>query len=112
MNRKRHSPPPARGPFTGWTVQRAAIAGIGLGLAALLVSAFVESRATLLVYAGLLILTLLCGVSILLILLRDVHARQRGDRVRPIRIFDLAMGVLLALPAGYGLWRVWPLLGL
>ena len=81
---------------------RAAMVGIALGLAAFLLSNFAESRATILVYAGLLALTIACGVSILLILLRDVHARQRGDRVRPIRIFDLAHGSA-ARPAG-GLW--------
>jgi hypothetical protein len=32
--------------------------------------------------------------------------------VRPIRIFDLTMGVLLVLPAGYGLVRIWPFLAL
>jgi len=112
MNRKRRPPPPSGNPLSGWTVQTAALTGIGLGLAALLVSSFAESRTFLFIYGGLLGLTLICGVSILLILLRDVHARQRGERVRPIRIFDLAMGVLLVLPAGYGLVRVWPLLGL
>ena len=112
MNRKRRPPPPPKGPLAGWTVQRAEVSGIGIGLAALLVSAFAESRTAILIYAGLLILTIACGVSILLILLRDVHARQRGDRVRPIRIFDLTMGVLLVLPAGYGLVRIWPFLAL
>jgi hypothetical protein len=112
MNRKRRSPPPSRNLLAGWTTQRAAMAGFGFGLLALLISAFVTSHMLLLVYACLLALTLLCGLSILLILLRDVHARQRGDRVRPIRIFDLTMGALLFLPAGWALYRVWPWLGL
>ena len=111
MSRKRRPTPPPR-MLSRWTTQRLALVGFGFGIAALLVSAFAESRTMLLVYAGLLLLTILCGVSILLILLRDVHARQRGDRVRPIRIFDLTMGALLVLPAGYGAYRVWPLLGL
>jgi hypothetical protein len=112
MNRKRRLPPQPKGPLAGWTVQRAAITGFGSGLAALLLSFFAQGRAMLLVYAGLLALTLLCGASILLISLIDAHARQRGERVRPIRMFDLAMGALLALLPGYGLYRIWYLLGL
>ena len=112
MSRRRRPAPPPRNALSGWTVSRATVAGIGLGLIALLLSNFAESQAMIGAYAGLLILTMACGLSILLILLRDVHARQRGDRVRPIRIFDLSMGVLLVLPAGYGLFRAWPMLGL
>lgn len=112
MNRKRRPPPPPQTLFSAWTIQRLAVTGLGFGLIAFLLSNFAESRAMLWAYAGLLILTIACGVSILLILLRDVHARQRGDRVRPIRIFDLTMGVLLVLPAGYGLVRIWPFLAL
>ena len=112
MNRKRRPPPPPKGPLAGWTVQRAEVTGIGIGLAALLVAAFAESRTAILIYAGLLVLTILCGASILLISLVDAHKRQRGDLVRPIRMFDLAMGAVLVLPPAYGLWRVWSLLGL
>lgn len=112
MNRKRRPPPPPKGPLAAWTVQRAEVTGIGLGLAALLASVFAESRAAILIYAGLLGLTLLCGASILLISAVDAHKRQRGDLVRPIRMFDLAMGAVLVLPPAYGLWRVWTLLGL
>ena len=111
MNRKRRPPPP-KSMLSGWTVQRAEVTGIGIGLVALLVSAFAESRTMLLAYAGLLVLTILCGASILLISAVDGHKRQRGDLVRPIRMFDLAMGAALVLPPAYGLWRVWPLLGL
>lgn len=113
MSRRRRPPPPRpKGLFSGWTVQRAEVAGIGFGLASFLLSQFAERKPALLIYAGLLVLTILCGASILLISVMDAHARQRGDRVRPIRMFDLAMGTLLVLPAGYGLYRVWPLLGL
>ncbi len=110
--RRRPLPPPPRGPLAGWTVQRAEVSGIGFGLAAFLLAQFAESRAAILVYAGLLALTILCGASILLISLVDAHKRQRGERVRPIRMFDLAMGALLVLPPAYGLWRIQALLGL
>jgi len=112
MNRKRRLPPPPKGPLAGWTVQRAAISGFGFGLAALLLMAFALGRTMLWVYAGLLALTLVCGASIMLISLIDAHARQRGDRVRPIRMFDLAMGGLLTFLPAFGLHRIWPLLGL
>ena len=112
MSRRRRPAPPPQNALSGWTVSRATLVGIGLGLLAFLLSNFAESRLLILAYVGLLNLTMACGLSILLILLRDVHARQRGDRVRPIRIFDLSMGVLLVLPAAYGLYRVWPVLGL
>lgn len=112
MNRKRRPPPRPRGALAGWTVLRAEVTGIGLGLLALLVSAFAESRTAILIYAGLLVLTILCGASILLISAVDAHKRQRGDLIRPIRMFDLAMGAALVLPPAYGLWRVWGLLNL
>lgn len=113
MSRKRRRvPPPPRGPLSAWTIQRATVTGFAAGLAALLLAAFAGGRAMLLVYAGLLLLTIACGASILLISLIDSHARQRGERVRPIRMFDVAMGALLVLPAGWGLYRIWPLLGL
>ncbi|HYD14435.1 MAG TPA: hypothetical protein VEC11_16435 [Allosphingosinicella sp.] len=110
--RRRKLPPPPQGALSAWTIQRATVTGLGFGLAALLVSAFAESRAMLWVYAALLLLTMVCGASILLISLVDAHARQRGERVRPIRMFDLTMGALLVLPAGWGLYRIWALLGL
>ena len=112
MSRKRRPSPPPKGRLSAWTVQRAEVTGIGIGLAALLVSAFAESRTAILIYAGLLVLTIACGASILLISLVDAHKRQRGDLVRPIRMFDLAMGAVLVLPPPYGLWRIWWLLGL
>jgi ABC-type transport system involved in multi-copper enzyme maturation permease subunit len=112
MSRRRRPPPPTPGLLSGWTIQRATVAGLGFGLLALLLSAFAETRALLLVYTGLLLLTIACGGSILLISLIDSHARQRGERVRPIRIFDLAMGALLVLPPGFGLYKIWPYLGL
>lgn len=112
MNRKRHLPPPPRGLLAQWTVQRAAMTGFCFGLAAIALAAFASSRTGLLVYAGLLVLTILCGASILLISLHDARARERGESVRPIRMFDLAMGSLLVLPASIALYRVWPLLAL
>lgn len=112
MSRKRRPPPPPQSLLSRWTTQRAALAGFGFGLAALILAAFAESRAVLLADAGLMLLTFACGASILLISLIDAHLRQRGERVRPIRMFDLAIGAMLVLLPGYGLYRLSVLLGL
>lgn len=84
------------------------------GLTALLVSVAFGSWADALLYpyAALLALTLLCGGSILWITFMDMRARERGIQVRPIRMFDVAAGIIIVAPSGYALWRVWPILGL
>ncbi len=112
--RRRPLPPPPPGPLGGWTIQRATVAGIALGLAALLLSAALGSwpGPLLYAYAALLALTIACGLSILLITVQDIRTRGRGGRMRPIRAFDIAMGLVLVLPAAYGLRLIWPELGL
>jgi len=99
--------------LAGWTVSRATVAGISVGLLALLAGILMRSWPDLLYpYAGLLLLTLFCGGSILWITMWDVRTRGRGGRMRPIRAFDAAMGAALVLPAAYGLWLIAPSLGL
>lgn len=113
MTRKRRPAPPPKGVMAGWTVLRATVAGIFLGLAALLAGILLRSWSGLLYpYAALLLLTVFCGASILWITLWDMRTRGRGGRMRPIRAFDAAMGAALVLPAGYGLWLIAPFLGL
>lgn len=99
--------------LSAWTAQRLTVAGIATGLCALLISAMLGSlpEGSLYLYAGLLGLTILCGVSILLITVRDIRTRGRGARMRPIRAFDMAAGLLLILPAGYALRAIWAELG-
>ncbi|HYI63826.1 MAG TPA: hypothetical protein VEW71_02960 [Allosphingosinicella sp.] len=108
--RRRPIPPPPPGPLGGWTIQRATVAGIALGLSALLLSATLGSwpGPLLYLYAALLALTIGCGASILFITMKDIRTRGRGGRMRPIRAFDIAMGLALALPAAYALWLIWP----
>ena len=98
--------------LAGWTIQRATVAGIVLGLLALLLAAAPWTWPILYPYALLLALTFLCGASILWITLQDVRTRGRGGRMRPIRAFDIAMGAIIALPALYGMWLIGPELGL
>lgn len=111
LTHSRRPAPPPTGVARHWTIQRATIVGIALGIAALLLSGW-ESERLLYPYAALLALTLLCGLSILLITINDIKTRGRGGRMRPIRVFDIAIALVLALPAGYALWLVWPALGL
>lgn len=94
-----------------WTIQRATVCGIIFGLAALLLAA-APWNWPIYPYALLLAATFLCGASILWITVQDVRRRRRGERIRPIRAFDVAMGALISLPALYGLWLIRPELGL
>jgi hypothetical protein len=111
---RRRPPPPPRRLRDRWTIQRATGAGIVFGLAALLLSVAFGSLAEALLYpyAILLALTLLCGLSILLITFMDMRARERGAQVRPIRMFDVVAGIMITAPSLYAMWRVWPMLGL
>jgi hypothetical protein len=109
MRDRRRRPSPRSG-LGAWTTQRATVAGIVAGLSALLVSALVGRwyGPLLYVYAGLLAFTGFCGLSILWITIQDIKTRGRGGRIRPIRAFDAAAGLLLAGPALYALKLVWP----
>ena len=114
MTHKRRPPPPPKRLRDRWTIQRATGAGMVFGLAALLVSVAFGSwaDALLYLYTALLALTLLCGVSILLITFMDMRARERGVQVRPIRMFDVVAGIVITAPSLYAMARLWPLLGL
>ena len=105
LTHKRRQPPPPKRLRDRWTIQRATGIGIVSGLAALLVSVAYGSWAD-----ALLLLTLLCGASILLITFMDVRARERGVQVRPIRMFDVVAGIMITAPSLYAMWRVWHLL--
>ena len=98
----------------GWTIQRATVAGILFGLTALLLSSALDNLPDeiLYLYALLLVLTALCGASVLWITAADMRARGTSGRMRPIRGFDAALGLALLLPAFYALSLVWPELGL
>lgn len=112
MTHSRRLPPP-EGMLASWTIQRATVVGIACGIGALIVSAFLGSLpdGTLYLYAGLLGFTIFCGASVLLITAHDIRTRGRGGRMRPIRAFDVAAGLLLVLPAAYALRAIWTDLG-
>ena len=97
-----------------WTIQRATGIGVTCGLAAVLIAGlFSLSRDGLLYpYAVLVAATALCGASILWITVFDMRARGTSGRMRPIRGFDVAVGLALLAPSLYALSLIWPNLGL
>lgn len=88
------------------TVPRATALGFGAGLAAVVLWFAYSNwpRDFVLPYVTALILTALCGAYILLATLIDAMRNpRRGVRIRPIRGFDIIVGLILAGPAIWGL---------
>lgn len=81
-------------------------AGVACGAAAMLTWAgfALWPRLFVLPHVIALAATALCGVYVLLATARDSYRNpRRGVRIRPIRGFDIAAGLLLAVPAGLAL---------
>jgi len=84
-----------------WTIQQLAGAGSIAGIAALLLwPAFVAWPDPLrLPFILILAVACFCGAAMLLITLRDIARRPvRGSRLRPIRAFDVVLGLALTIP--------------
>lgn len=84
-----------------WTIPRATGFGVTAGLAALVlwpVYAALQERVVW-AFVAALALTGLCGISIVLMTLRDMYRRRRGTVMQRIRIFDVVLGLLLAGPS-------------
>lgn len=91
-------------------VPRVTAYGAGAALAALLLwFAFGQWPETFVIpYVIALVATAMCGLLILAATLADtVNNPRRGVRIRPIRGFDVVVGVLLAGPS---LWALSPFL--
>ncbi len=105
--RKRSTPEPARRRYAAWwTTSRAAALGFGAGLAAILISltGWEWRERLFLPWLGATAIAAFCGVSIRWITMLDMVANpRRGARVAPLRGFDIAAGLLLALPSLYAL---------
>jgi hypothetical protein len=114
--KSRPPPRPPTGPaaLRGWTIQRATGVGVVCGIVAIIIAGlFVTRRDGLLYpYALLLAVTALCGASILWITAFDMKTRGTSGRMRPIRGFDVAVGLALLAPSAYALSLIWPELGL
>ena len=111
MSRSRRRTAPTARHF--WTIGRASIAGIIVGLTALLMVAFRDPRdGGLYFYAALLAFTAFCGASILWITAFDMKERGTSGRMRPVRAVDIAIGLALLGPSLYAFWRISRALGL
>jgi hypothetical protein len=85
-----------------WTIHRVSGAGCAAGLVALVLwllyaawpdIIWIPFVAALSIAAG-------CGIAMLLMTLADIKRRSgRGSRLRPIRTFDLLLGLLLSVPS-------------
>lgn len=88
-----------------WTLRRAVQTGLIAGFAALViwpVHAVVQGAARPAFIAALAI-TALSGLSVLMIAAIDLATVRRDRRILPARIFDLALGLLLVVPASAAL---------
>ena len=84
-----------------WTLRRATGIGVAAGLAALVLwPVYAAWQETVrLPYVAALALSAFCGLSILVFTAIDLaQHRKRGRRLRPIRVFDVVLAVLLAAP--------------
>ena len=85
-----------------WTIPRMSGIGAVAGLLSILLwQAYVAWHDPMrLPYLAALAVTACCGVSVLVLTAADMlFHRRRGRRIRPVRAFDVILGLLLALPA-------------
>ncbi|HEX8578282.1 MAG TPA: hypothetical protein VF655_01645 [Allosphingosinicella sp.] len=82
-----------------WTLGRASGIGVTAALLALLLWPFLakSEQALLWPFAAGAAVAGLCGASVLLITAFDIVTRRRGRRIRPVRGFDIALGLGLVL---------------
>lgn len=95
-----------KGIFSFVSVPKAIGAGAACGAGAILlwVGFFFWPNLFVLPYVVALAVTAACGLFILLATLRDSYRNpRRGVRIRPIRGFDVAAGLLLSVPAAWAL---------
>lgn len=96
-----------------WTIPKATGVGVVAGVAALLLwplYAMLQER-VLIPFLVALAVAAFCGLSILWITVVDlITHRRRGDLLRPVRTFDVALGMLLAAPSLVQLRALLPLL--
>jgi hypothetical protein len=92
--------------ISSWTIRRATGAGAVAAGAALFLWAIYAMFAgasfeKILVFplAMALMATAFCGLSVLFMTLVDVRNHRRGQRVRAVRTFDVAFGLLLVVPS-------------
>ena len=84
-----------------WDSRRATGIGVVAGIAALILwpiyAAYQEP--VLWPFVGALAVTAFCGLSLLIITLKDIYSRTRGRLMQRIRLFDVMLGLFLAVPS-------------
>lgn len=104
-------PPARRSWLKSWTIQRAAGIGSVAGLLAVLLWPVYGMWPHLieLPFIAALAVAGFCGGSMLWITLQDIAGnRGRGNRVVPIRVFDVILALVLAVPSALELRRILP----
>ena len=88
-------------PLKIWTIRDALAVGIVAGLVAMILwPVYAASNDFLLPFLMALAITGFCGLSVLCITVIDLALhRRRGARLVPIRVFDILLGLLLAIPS-------------
>lgn len=85
-----------------WTIHQVSGAGVAAGLIALLLWPLYATWPALvqLPFIAALAVAAGCGVAILVMTLRDLkHRSGRGSRLKPIRTFDVILGLALSVPS-------------
>lgn len=84
-----------------WDIGRATGTGVVAGFAALLLWPFYAAyqQPVYWPFVAALGLTAFCGLSLLVITLKDMYSRTRGRLMKRIRTFDVVLGLLLAVPS-------------
>ena len=103
MTRRRQPLHPVR---AGWTVKRATGTGVVAGFIALVLGIidYGWPGAFRMAYLAACTITAFCGLSLLWITAVDrLRYGRRGERLVPLRVFDVALALLLALPS---LWAI------
>ena len=84
-----------------WDIRRATGIGVLAGLAALILWPLYAAyqQAVLWPFIAALAVTAFCGLSLLILTFKDMYRRTRGRLMQRIRIFDIVLGLLLAVPS-------------
>lgn len=93
-----------------WTIGRASGVGAVAGLAALVLwPAYASWQEPVRpAFISALAVSVFCGLSILVITALDRRRHgPRGERLRPVRWFDIALALLLAVPSLLALESLW-----
>lgn len=87
--------------LAGWNARRAAGPGFIAGCVAFFLWPAYASYPQIMFFPFVtaLALTSFCGLSILALTAADFRNNRRGRRVRPIRGFDVGLGLMLAVPS-------------